>query len=154
ETFPPEVNGVALTLGRLVGGLIAQGHEVSVVRPRRTALDGWGDTGPAATLVRGVPVPGYRGVWMGLPARSRLRARWRGARPDAVSVPPPGPLGWSALGAAGALGLPVVSGFHTNFHRYVRHYHAGWLAPVVTRCLRRFHNATRTTLVPTADLGA
>ena len=29
ETYPPEVNGVALTLAQLVKGLRAQGHEVS-----------------------------------------------------------------------------------------------------------------------------
>lgn len=35
ETFPPEVNGVAMTLSRLVGGMRAQGHAVEVVRPRQ-----------------------------------------------------------------------------------------------------------------------
>ena len=35
ETYPPEVNGVAMTLSRLVGGLRARGHEVEVVRPRQ-----------------------------------------------------------------------------------------------------------------------
>ena len=37
ETYPPEINGVALTLARLVDGLRARGHVVSVVRPRRHA---------------------------------------------------------------------------------------------------------------------
>ena len=35
ETYPPEVNGVAMTLSRLVAGLAARGHEVEVVRPRQ-----------------------------------------------------------------------------------------------------------------------
>ena len=35
ETYPPEINGVALTLARLAGGLRARGHAVSVVRPRQ-----------------------------------------------------------------------------------------------------------------------
>ena len=35
ETYPPEVNGVAMTLSHLVEGLRRQGHAVSVVRPRR-----------------------------------------------------------------------------------------------------------------------
>ena len=38
ETYPPEVNGVAMTLARLVEGLRTQGHAVSVVRPRQAAL--------------------------------------------------------------------------------------------------------------------
>ena len=35
ETFPPEVNGVAMTLGRIVEGLLKRGHAVQVVRPRQ-----------------------------------------------------------------------------------------------------------------------
>jgi hypothetical protein len=34
ETFPPEVNGVARTLGRWVAAFRERGHAVSVVRPR------------------------------------------------------------------------------------------------------------------------
>ncbi|MGE5385701.1 MAG: glycosyltransferase family 1 protein, partial [Betaproteobacteria bacterium] len=30
ETYPPEVNGVAMTVGRLVEGLKGRGHRVSV----------------------------------------------------------------------------------------------------------------------------
>jgi len=40
ETYPPEVNGVALTVQALEQGLRARGHDVSVVRPRQAAL-GW-----------------------------------------------------------------------------------------------------------------
>ncbi len=39
ETFPPEVNGVALTVARLVDGLRARGHLVSIVRPQQSTLD-------------------------------------------------------------------------------------------------------------------
>ena len=31
ETFPPEINGVAMTLGNLVKGLLKRGHAVQVV---------------------------------------------------------------------------------------------------------------------------
>ncbi len=34
ETYPPEINGVALTVGQLVAGLQLRGHQVSLVRPR------------------------------------------------------------------------------------------------------------------------
>jgi hypothetical protein len=33
------VNGVAMTLGRMVQGLLARGHRVSLVRPRQHAAD-------------------------------------------------------------------------------------------------------------------
>lgn len=35
ETYPPEINGVAITLSRLVNGLRARGNRVSVVHPRQ-----------------------------------------------------------------------------------------------------------------------
>lgn len=151
ETYPPEVNGVALTIERLVHGLRARGHRVSLVRPRRPGDDAAAED---TTLVAGLPVPGYPGVRVGWPAGASLRARWRADRPDAVYVATPGPLGWSAVRAARGLGLPALSGFHTNFHRYARHYHAGWLRPLVGHGLRRFHDATAATLVATDDLRA
>jgi len=153
ETYPPEVNGAAMTLGRLAKGLRARGHAVSIVRPRRPELDERHRIGePMEMLVAGAPVPGYRGIRVGWPAWRRLEMRWRAQRPDAVYVATPGPLGWAAVRAARRLGIPVFSGFHTNFPGYARHYRAGWLARSVAAGLRAFHNRTRGTLVPSADL--
>ena len=39
ETFAPEVNGVAMTLGRLVDGLQYTGCSIDVFRPRQSADD-------------------------------------------------------------------------------------------------------------------
>jgi glycosyltransferase involved in cell wall biosynthesis len=144
---------VALTLARLAEGLRARGHAVSVVHPGRPVRDDTGNgIGDGTTLVAGVPVPGYSQVRIGLPAGAVLRARWSAVRPDAVYVATPGPLGWSALRAARWLGVPVLSGFHTNFDRYAPHYHTGWLCHVIRRGLRCFHNATDGTLVATSEL--
>jgi hypothetical protein len=74
ETYPPEVNGVAMTLGRMVQGLLARGHRVSLTRPVQ-----YPGEAPAAspqmitTLVRGLPIPGYAGLRFGLPASRLLR---------------------------------------------------------------------------------
>src|SRR5471030_1169627 len=37
ETYPPEVNGVAMTIARLVQSLRERQHTVQVVRPRQAA---------------------------------------------------------------------------------------------------------------------
>ena len=37
ETYPPEVNGVALTVQGLELGLRAAGHQVDLVRPRQSS---------------------------------------------------------------------------------------------------------------------
>jgi len=154
ETWPPEVNGVAMTLGRMVQGLLARGHRVSLTRPRQHAYD---MASPAprltTTLVRGLPIPGYAGLKFGLPARRLLCRQWRAERPDVVQVATEGPLGASAIAAARKLGIPVVSEFHTNFHAYSRHYGFGWLESLVAAHLRRLHNRSRMTLVPSHQLG-
>jgi glycosyltransferase involved in cell wall biosynthesis len=69
-----------------------------------------------------------------------------------VYVATEGPLGWSAVRTAQRLGIPAFSGFHTNFHSYSKHYHTGWLQPLIFRYLCRFHNRTTGTLVPSDDL--
>ena len=39
ETYPPEVNGVAITLARLVAELQGRDHAVQLIRPRQGAAD-------------------------------------------------------------------------------------------------------------------
>jgi glycosyltransferase involved in cell wall biosynthesis len=153
ETYPPEVNGVAFTLAHLVDGLSARGHAVSVVRPHQQASD-HSDCryGPDVTLVPSLPFPWYRELQVGIPAGGILRSCWRQHRPDVVYVATQGPLGWSAVRTARRLGIPVFSGFHTNFHSYSKFYGVGWLQPVIVGYLRRFHNRTHGTLVPSLEL--
>lgn len=147
ETYPPELNGVSLTVERAVRHLRARGHAVELVRPRQpgeAALD-------SETELRtgGCPIPMYPDLRIGLASSGSLRQRFQRTRPQLVHVATEGPLGWAALRAARSLGLPVTSDFRTNFHQYSRYYGLGWLAPVVHDALRRFHNRAQLTFVPT-----
>ncbi|KAA2285854.1 glycosyltransferase family 4 protein [Arenimonas fontis] len=150
ETWPPEVNGVALTVQSMAEGLRQLGHQVGVVRPERPEESPRPD--PMLMLVEGAPMPRYPGLRFGLPAGRRLTARWSAARPDAVYIATEGPLGWSALRTCRRLGIPVATGFHTRFDDYVGRYGAGFLGPWVLAWLRRFHNRADATLVPTEEL--
>jgi glycosyltransferase involved in cell wall biosynthesis len=89
---------------------------------------------------------------MGLPARRALVNLWKLRRPDVVHVVTEGPLGWSAVQAAATLRLPLCSDFRTNFHSYSRHYGIGWLQRPILAYLRKFHNRTQRTMVPTEAL--
>lgn len=152
ETWPPEVNGVAMTIHRMVEGLSAH-HDVTLIRLRQGGVDrGVGIDGVDTLVLRGMPLPRYHELRMGLPCTGLLKRRWRRERPDVVHIVTEGPLGWSAVRAAGALNIPVVSDFHTNFHQYTAHYGLGPLMPVALRYLRTLHNRTRLTLVPTRSL--
>lgn len=151
ETFPPEINGVALTFGQLVRELGRRGHEVTVFGPRRTDLPA---VAPAhrEVSVAGIPIPGYPLLRLGLPAPLVLQRHWRADPPNIVHVVTEGPLGASAVLVARALGLPVTSSFHTNFHAYTRHYGCAPLHRVALGWLRWLHNRTRCTFAPTTDL--
>ena len=158
ETWPPEINGVALTVQALAHGLLARGHAVEVVRPRqpgdRHDPAGERSDGALATLLmRGAALPRYPGLRFGLPAMRALGRHWRQARPDAVYVAPEGPRGWSAARAAARLGIPVATGLHTRFDRYMRDYGMPWLEGTALAWMRRFHNRADATLVPTLELG-
>lgn len=150
ETYPPEVNGVALTVQHLVEGLAALGHRVELIRPRQP-----GEKEPLAdgvVLAPSLPLPRYPSLRFGLPIGRRLFARWRESRPDAVYIATEGPLGYSALRTAKRLGIPVATGYHTRFPEFMRNYRLGALAPIAEGWLRRFHNCADATLVPTRAL--
>ena len=182
ETYPPEVNGVALTVQALKQGLRARGHDVTLVRPRQggDCFDGQSKSnshskgtppqsslglrareeveskrssgGDHTLLVRGAGLPRYPGLKFGLPATSTLMKEWRTTPPDAIYVATEGPLGWSALRAARKLGIPVATGFHTRFDQYMRDYGVAFLQQTALRWMRRFHNSGDATLVPTREL--
>ena len=165
ETYPPEVNGVAMTLETLVNALADRGHGVEVVRPYQPRHDGDGQATPGhdrvrITTVRGLPLPKYDGLRFGLPAKRRLIRGWSNAstRPDVVHIATEGPLGLSATAVARKLGVPLTSTFHTNFHQYGRHYGYGFLQRLVVTYLRFVHHRCACTLVPStgqkADLAA
>lgn len=154
DTFPPDINGVAMTLERLAAGLIAQGHEVEVIHPglHEAGTGGGSFAGSFREVcVPGFPIPRYPFARLGLPRPVFLKRRWSQWRPDAVYVATEGMLGVSAMHAARGLGIPVVSGYHTHFPQYLAGYRLGLLEPVLVRYLRRLHNATRRTLVPTEE---
>lgn len=145
DTFRPDVNGVAMTLGRLVDGLRACGHLVYIVHTGRKA-------GKGESSVRSVALPGYPDVRVGLPGKIKLGKRWQRKRPDAVYVATESPLGLSAIKVARKLGIPVAAGFHTNFHHYMKQYRLGKMQDTALRYLRRVHRLANCTIAPSPDV--
>lgn len=151
ETYPPEINGVALTVHSLAAGLAARGHDIDLIRPRQPQPQP-AEPGIDVLEVRGGALPRYPGLRFGLPAGRTLRQHWMQQRPDAVYVATEGPLGWSAMRTARRMGIPLSSGFHTRFDNYADHYGVGLLTSLVRGYLRRFHQRAAATLVPTDAL--
>ncbi len=153
ETYPPEVNGVSLTVHGLVTGMAEDGHEMLLVRPFQPGVSTLPPPRPIRELlVRGAALPKYPGLRFGFPAGRALRRLFGTQRPEAVYVATEGPLGWSAVQTARRLGIPVATGFHTRFDAYAGAYGLGPLTPLVRYWLRRLHNASGATVVPTPEL--
>ena len=158
ETFPPEINGVANTLRHLCQGLMQRGHRVTVIRTRQQheRKGNFASAGEALFtrehVVTGLPLPGYADLRFGLARTSHLKKLLAGDRPDALYVATQGPLGVAATSAARQTGIPVSSGFHTNFHSYSRYYGVGMLERLLCLYGRWFHNRTAITLVPTRKM--
>ncbi len=156
ETYPPEVNGVAVTLAKVVDGLRVANHAVQLIRLRQGGTDAAceDDRHPAyqEVLMRGFPIPRYPELRMGMPSKSALIRLWQLKRPDVVHIATEGPLGWSALRAAMYLRLPVSTDYRTNFQSYSAHYGVGFLYKPIMAYLKKFHNYAHCTMVPTEAL--
>ncbi|QDU71293.1 glycosyltransferase family 4 protein [Mucisphaera calidilacus] len=153
ETYPPEVNGVAMTLQQLAEGMVSRGHEVEVIRPRQGRDDvSRVEGGIEHVTVRGIPLPRYNGLRMGLPSAGVMIRRWRVNPPTVAHVATEGLLGFSALWATHRVNLPVTSAFHTNFHEYFDHYGLSVFRRASVWYLKKFHNACCSTMVPSVPL--
>jgi len=141
DTYPPDINGAALTLGRFTQSLIELGHTVNVIH-----------TGPAnasyETSLSGFRFPFYKEVNIGYPQFFKLRSIWKKQQPDVVYVATEGFLGVSGMLAARHLNIPLAAGFHTNFHQYLKRYFIPQVERPVLAILRGIHNYCDATIVP------
>ena len=143
DTYPPDINGVAMSLGRFCEGLRKAGHQVDVIRP-----------GPSRKGHIGLPwwpLPGYWEIRVGAPWPGQLLRRWKKQRPDACYIAIESPLGFSAMRAAAKLGIPAVGGFHTHFRQYLHRYGLPNFAERVWRYQRWFHSQLDLTLAPSPE---
>ncbi len=139
-------DGVSRTLGRLVGYLENEGHQVLVIGP--TIDDPLDQPGPFLAAPS-VPIPGrpeYR-FTVGFPRALRQRVEAFG--PDLVHIATPDVLGHRAVTWAREQGLPVVSTYHTHFASYLDYYGLGVGEPALWAVARRFYNRCDEVYVPT-----
>ncbi|MDP0491465.1 MAG: glycosyltransferase [Verrucomicrobiota bacterium JB023] len=146
DTYAPDVNGVAMTLGRLVEGLRERGHLVHVLHTAERRTESGETTLPS------LPLPGYKEVRVGLPGYLKLMRRWQKKRPDAVYVATESLLGMSAIRAASMLRIPVAAGFHTNFDQYMERYRLRRLKPAAMRYLKKVHSRADCTFAPSREV--
>jgi len=152
DTYPPDINGVSRSLSTFAAGLAGRGHEVEIVT---TLANGEGEPDALKRhVVLAMPLPGYPGLRIGISTTWQMQARFEEMKPDVLYVATETPLGIASIRAAAKMGIPVVSGFHTNFQTYLEEYHLPGLETVAQGMLRSIHNQTARTLTPSADTAA
>ena len=146
DTYLPEVNGVARTLGRLVAHAAERGHQIGLVTPRVSP-------GPAPHTafhhqLFGVPVPVYPELKLARPLDGAGRRILEEFRPDLIHVATESTVGASGARWALRSGLPLATSFHTNFADYLAGYGLGWAKGWVWNHLRGFHDRAEMTFCP------
>jgi hypothetical protein len=99
ETWPPEINGVALSMMQLCQGLQRLGHKILLVRPIQKTI--CTEFNPEQEcLVMSQPIPKYPSVQFGWPQYLKVSKAFEQFAPDVVHIVTEGPLGLTALQAA------------------------------------------------------
>ncbi len=144
EVFLPKIDGITNRLRHTIRCLLEDGHTVQLFVPR-TAVARY--PGVRVVQIPGVPFRAYPEIQYTLPHPRVLSELMRFA-PEVVHVVGPATMGvWGTM-AARALGIPLVSSFHTDFPKYLADYGLGWGLGIVWPLLRTCHNAARINLCP------
>lgn len=149
ETYLPDINGVANSLAQLLSALDPNKFRIQIIRTRpRTE---WKPVFEEVWTA-GMSIPMYPDLQLGWPAKKSIQEAWGSFQPDIVYIATEGPLSVSALKLAHKQQIPVLSAFHTNFHRYSSYYGLGWIKSLTLGWLRHFHNRTLKTIVPAQEV--
>lgn len=144
DTYPPQINGVAPTLARLVKAVESRGGAVRVVTvsdPEATAdaqIERW----PS------IPFWAYPQLQMAAPRRDLaldLIEKWK---PNLIHSTTEFGVGLGGLFGARERRVPFVTSYHTHFTAYLKHYNLSVLDAIGWPYLRWFHNTGRMTWAP------
>lgn len=136
DAWHPQINGVVRTLTKVREQMEARGFEVTIISPAD---------------YRSVPCPTYPEIRLALTSPSSVKARIEAIQPAYVHIATEGPLGMMARRTCINNNWRFTTSFHTRFPEYLRKR-----LPVPLSwsygCLRRFHNAAESCLVPTQSI--
>jgi phosphatidylinositol alpha 1,6-mannosyltransferase len=145
DTYPPQINGVARTLERLVDAVKRRGGVAKVF----TVEDPDAQSSPEIQRYRSVPFWAYDQLRMAWPSSSLVKTDLAAFAPTIVHAATEFGVGLAARKAARALDVPFVSSYHTSLTSYAKFYRLGLLAKPGWSFLRWFHNGGLRTYCPT-----
>ena len=153
-SYDSVVDGVALTLNRLVAHLLRRGHEVLVICPRTPHHPVIVHPGTPVVRVPSLPLP----IWSEYRLTAGLgrvgRAALAAFRPTVIHIAVQDAMGHAAQRWARRRGIPSVCSHHTRYERYLSFYRLGFapIRAVYWWGMRRFHAHCAVTLPPSRSL--
>lgn len=153
ESFLPHMNGVTHSILQVLRHLRSRGDDVLVIAPSSSWMD---DEAPAEVegypvhRLPSIPLQGYTNVRVAAGTVSRIRRILAHFEPDVVHIASPFVLGWRAVQAANALGLPSVCVYQTEVPNYAARYGFPWLEDVLWQHVERIHDQATLTVAPSS----
>ncbi len=149
DTYLPEVNGVARTLGRWTDYLESQGVACKVFAP---LSDGTSDSVRSGeSMVErffSIPFLLYPECKLAIPNPVHIKKTLRDFRPTLIHVATPFNLGLYGIHYARKHRIPLVASYHTHFDQYLAHYRFEWLEAMLWKYMLWFHSDCRKIYVP------
>ncbi|MDG5787763.1 glycosyltransferase family 1 protein [Evansella sp. AB-P1] len=149
DTFAPQVNGVAKTLGRLVNYFEKENipHEIFV--PEQVD-----DNSLFSGNVHGftsLPFLLYPECRIALPNILKIRNRLQTLQPDLIHLATPFNVGLCGLHYATKYHVPYVASYHTHFDQYLDYYKLGFMLPWIWKYQHWFHRNAKKIFVPSNE---
>lgn len=144
------MDGVSITLNRLVAYLEQTGSEVLVFGPTidEPAFEHTGTLVPVPSIA----MPGRDEYRISVRLPRDVRRRLADFDPDIVHIATPDVLGLKARAYAIEHDKPIVASYHTHFSSYMKYYHMSVLVPLLWLYLRWFYAECDHIYVPTTSM--
>jgi glycosyltransferase involved in cell wall biosynthesis len=148
DTFLPDVNGVARTLGRWVEYLESQGVTCRVFAPQSDNGAGSDYNSSMVERFYSIPFLLYPECKLAIPNPLSIKKTLQEFKPDIIHCATPFNLGLFGLHYAKKHKIPFVASYHTHFDQYLQYYKIQWVEGMLWRYLGWFHQTCRRIYVP------
>ncbi|MWC29053.1 glycosyltransferase family 4 protein [Paenibacillus sp. MMS18-CY102] len=148
DTYDPEVNGVARTLGRWTEYLRQQGVEVQVFAPDPALGHAPRQSSIQVQRFASLPFFLYPECRWALPNPFPVRRALLDFKPTLIHVATPFNMGLFGIHYAKKLHIPLVASYHTHFDRYLPFYNLQWMVKMLWRYMVWFHQDCHSIFVP------
>lgn len=148
DTYLPQVNGVAKTLGRLNDFLKSKDIPCLIFAPE---VDGKKLSDPNVHTFLSHDFFLYPECKLSLPNYTKIKQILDEFQPTLIHITTPFPIGLLGLKYALEHQIPAVASYHTNFPQYLEYYRLDFFKGLAWHILRWFHNQFQRNYCPSME---